>query len=67
MTELSARDAIVTELSAPEAAEFLGHLVRGYQSAYQAAAESYGSHRYLPARAMAEDLDRLALDEHWAS
>jgi hypothetical protein len=30
-------------------------------------AESYGSHRYLPARAMAEDLDRLAVDEHWAS
>jgi len=67
MTELSARDAIVTELSPAEAAEFLGQLVRGYQSAYQAAAETYGSHRYLPAWAMAEDLDRLALDEHWAS
>jgi len=60
-------DAVIAELDPAEAAHLLDHLVRGYQTAYQAATGAYGSRSYQTRRAMAEDLDRLALDEHQAS
>jgi len=59
--------ALVKEVSPAEAAHLVDELERGYQAAYRAAREAYGTGDYQPRRAMAADLDELAGDEHWAT
>ncbi len=61
------QNAIVKELEPAEAAHLLDQLERGYQAAYTAAREAYGTSDHLPRRAMADDLDQLSQDEHWAT
>ena len=60
-------NAVVKDVSAAEAAHLLDQLERGYQTAYAAAREAYGTSDYPARRALAADLDQLAGDERWAS
>jgi hypothetical protein len=59
--------ALVKEVSPAEAAHLIDQLERGYQAAYRAAREAYGTGDCPPRRAMATDLDQLAGDERWAT